>query len=166
MDVGVSEQEYIRPLAPHLRCPYRIKLLLDGHQGRSPLKCPAISARAASRGCPRVPAQSQGGTLGCGRRDRMRPRTGAPRLRGSRQQGEDGAQERGRGANQHPVASAALMVRFELHPEASQGVNAIIDWYEGQRTGLGPEFFALLRRAIQIISVRSHCNDGAPRTWP
>ncbi len=43
------------------------------------------------------------------------------------------------------------MVRVEFHPEAAREVDAIIDWYERQRAGLGPEFFAQLGRDLQTL---------------
>ncbi len=52
-----------------------------------------------------------------------------------------------------------MKVRLELHPEAVREVDAAVDWYEKQRTGLGSEFFAELRRGLQVIA-------EAPRATP
>jgi toxin ParE1/3/4 len=54
------------------------------------------------------------------------------------------------------------MVRIEFHPEAAHEVDAIIDWYEGQRAGLGPEFFAQLGRDLQTIAE----NPRMSPPWP
>ncbi len=54
------------------------------------------------------------------------------------------------------------MVRLEFHPEASREMDAIIDWYEGQRAGLGGEFFARLRRDLQVITE----NPRVSPPWP
>jgi toxin ParE1/3/4 len=54
------------------------------------------------------------------------------------------------------------MVHLELHPEAAREVDAIIDWYEEQRSGLGTEFFAQLRRDLQNITENPRM--GPP--WP
>jgi toxin ParE1/3/4 len=52
-----------------------------------------------------------------------------------------------------------VKVRLELHPEAVREVDAAVDWYEGQRAGLGAEFFTELRWNLQVIA-------EAPRATP
>jgi plasmid stabilization system protein ParE len=54
------------------------------------------------------------------------------------------------------------MVHLELHPGAVQEVDAIIDWYEEQRAGLGAEFLAQLRRDLQVITE----NPRTSPPWP
>ncbi len=51
-----------------------------------------------------------------------------------------------------------MKLRFELHPEAVREVDAAVDWYEGQRAGLGAEFFAELRRSLQVIAEAPRAN--------
>lgn len=51
-----------------------------------------------------------------------------------------------------------MKVRLELHPEAAREVEAAVDWYEGQRAGLGAEFFAELRRSLQVIAEAPRAN--------
>ncbi|HSP80086.1 MAG TPA: type II toxin-antitoxin system RelE/ParE family toxin [Myxococcaceae bacterium] len=55
-----------------------------------------------------------------------------------------------------------MKVRLELHPEAEREVDAAVDWYEAQRAGLGAEFFAELRRSLQVIAESPR--ESAP--WP
>jgi toxin ParE1/3/4 len=54
------------------------------------------------------------------------------------------------------------MARLELHPEAAREVEAIVDWYDSQRAGLGAEFFAQLRRDLQHL--RENPRMSPP--WP
>jgi toxin ParE1/3/4 len=54
------------------------------------------------------------------------------------------------------------MVRLELHPEAAREVDVIVDWYDGQRAGLGTEFFSQLRRDLQSIVA----NPRMSPPWP
>jgi toxin ParE1/3/4 len=51
-----------------------------------------------------------------------------------------------------------VKVRLELHPEAAREVEAAVEWYEGQRTGLGAEFFAEFRRSLQVIAEAPRAN--------
>ncbi|MFY0580920.1 type II toxin-antitoxin system RelE/ParE family toxin [Cystobacter fuscus] len=51
-----------------------------------------------------------------------------------------------------------MKVRLELHPEAVREVEATVDWYEGQRAGLGAEFFTELRRSLQVIAKAPRAN--------
>ena len=45
-----------------------------------------------------------------------------------------------------------MKVRLELHPEADREVDAAVDWYDGQRAGLGAEFFAELRQSLHVMT--------------
>lgn len=51
------------------------------------------------------------------------------------------------------------MTPVELYFEAYPEVEAAVNWYEDQRTGLGAEFFAAVHTSLQEIST-------APRAWP
>ncbi len=53
-----------------------------------------------------------------------------------------------------------MKVRLELHPEAVREVDAAVDWYEGQRAGLGAEFFTELRRSLQVIAEAPRANPS------
>jgi toxin ParE1/3/4 len=50
-------------------------------------------------------------------------------------------------------------VQLELHPKADGEVDATVDWYEGQRVGLGAEFFDELEDALRQIAT-------SPHLWP
>lgn len=55
-----------------------------------------------------------------------------------------------------------MKLRLELHPEADQEVDAAIDWYDGQRDGLGAEFIAELRRSLEVMTE----SPRASSPWP
>jgi plasmid stabilization system protein ParE len=54
------------------------------------------------------------------------------------------------------------MVRLEFHPAADREVDDVIDWYDSLRPGLGAEFFAELRRGLQVITE----NPRVSPPWP
>ncbi|WP_224372815.1 type II toxin-antitoxin system RelE/ParE family toxin [Hyalangium versicolor] len=64
----------------------------------------------------------------------------------------------GRSARQRS-AQAALKVHVEFHPAADKEVDAAVEWYEVQLSGLGAEFFAELGRALGMLT-------ESPRSWP
>ncbi|WP_407666984.1 type II toxin-antitoxin system RelE/ParE family toxin [Myxococcus guangdongensis] len=51
-----------------------------------------------------------------------------------------------------------MKVRLEFHPDAVAEVESSMDWYEGQRAGLGDEFFAELRQGLQVIAESPRVN--------
>lgn len=54
------------------------------------------------------------------------------------------------------------MARLEFHPEAAREVEAIVDWYDDQRAGLGARFFAQLQHDLQLIRE----NPRVSPLWP